>query len=1674
MATDPVHPPASSWRHEAGAADPRRATGPRWRREPLRSSGQAPQRARLGRVLGAGASLAVGAGLLLWVFSWLWPLKAANLILLGAGYEENLAFPANVAGWQGLGDLAESIAEQPTAPFGRPGILRLRHGPRRLRVGDAWDRELDACREPTVVLFLALHGGNDSHGGYLLYDDADAQDIPENRLRLEQILDRLARLPAHQNKVLLLDATQMRVNWPLGILHNDFARELEKLGPRIADIPNLVVLGSSAADERSWNSDEWRQTAFTHFLIEGLRGAAADLDRDARVSAWELYQYLGRTVTGWVWSNRQARQTPVLLPAGPLGEQRARAIDLVLARKYQPKPLPAMAPFQPPTELRDAWKRCQQLAEQTPAPDVYTPELWRRYRDWLLRYETLLVSGAPEAAARVANRLASLEQEINRARVIELASARNTLAMPAVIGQITARPSPAVVQHFEQFWTARPSEWNKQWAALQAHVPGGVRVLRMQMFNLLLNRALEAPAANLARARDLATALADPVNPAPAEIHYLMMLSGDLPRPRPPNDLLKHALRSVARGEQAAVAAQDGVYAHSEETYPWVRSAVSEADRQRRLGQDLLFASDAASWDRASAALERAREGYKNAAATGQTIRQAAALRDRALADLPYYSRWVANRASGTNPVAQHDNAAIPKAVDELWRDLHALADALESTPPRADNREAVKQRAVLGDRVRDRFERLATEFAEHCLTLTVANLQVVWRDIDDALIVPTLEPALRMQLLENRQRISRHLLLETGPRVGGIGPLPKIPLTAIRQTASSQSQMALALLGPSWFDQCMGPEQGHFTQAVQRLKTMTGQEKWWLAADQLGAQVGLCYQQMPAEINRQVQRAQQTDGPTARAALAAATRLARLIDSADGERVTSRPAELERRWRLQELLTGQAGRCWEDHWYAADPLAAPYYRTAGLLFVEDAERLAASPQTLPAEVRRQREQLEKPGGLALIGPGRRDVTTEPRFHLQYRLQPTPGADVPPGAPVVWAEAGKHLELLSPLAGSRETCPVGGDRSPAAVRCELSSPLLREAETNPPPLPHVEPTALRLHGLFRGQRISSETRIRLYPLPDVAVYQTPPPTDANLAVRAAPSILRRFGSTNGTVAIVLDCSGSMGPPPGQAFGPNTKYNESLRALQQVLRRLPKGTTISLWTFGQAMGPRKTVTDPNRTVTRVQEPIVWNPEDATQRANLMAKISYPTLEPWNKSPIVRTILSARQDLRQAPGFKSILVLTDSMDNTFAHDKELNPHQLPIPVYLTQAFRDSGIVLNIISYKPTGEEQKEAEAQFKVVEKLPLPGKFVRVDDAKALAGTLELALRQSLRYWIDTEDNVPLPPPGGVDMTPLDANDRWYPGGLTPGTYKLRTQTDRLLTRNITLDRGDLLSIDLLSAEGGPRFERALYGPSAFPWKPAIDRSGWRLAVLQNQTVADSGLEMLIALEKTYDRREDVLQMLKPRQTWIEVGPPADTTGTYAQRWGYHYGYPAPCWSLRVPRWLTPSGGPARPRIRVWWNPDQETPPATSLERGADFQAPTDIRDRAVLVDGEETRIARVAVEPHVVEVRPGVRESRSCLTIRVRHAAGKPVWARVEGLTPAGHEHHFYTEAAQYTGLFWPVTADQAEGLLRRVSLISRSAFQRDAERRGYTVDLRDLPPPAPNDVRPRPLANGN
>lgn len=1720
MASESTPRVPRDWRNRgaAKAADRPAVSAERpWRKAPppvdeRRKRSRWTRQAKIG---GASLAFLLLTALLVWASFWVLPPKTACVVLIGGGYQDNLLVPPNVFGWQSLQDFAQLSKDTNATFVWGAEHLRLHQEPKEYRTGEVWDDNLDNFKEKTIILFFSLQGGSDREGAYLLPTDAALKADDQNHvrltpvLRLSAVLERLKQLPKEKNKLLIIEATQMTANWDLGMLDNGFVRELRALEPAIAAVPNLVVLSASDVNQRCWVTRYWKRTVFSHLMIEGLRGQVADHDNNGRIDAWELYAHVRPGVERWVRDNFDAEQTPILLPFGEEGQQRARRMDLTVVSKYVPSPPPPNAE-EMPAEAEDNWNTYAKLSSATPAPADYDPARWRRYQDLLLRYEDLLWSGDARSAAGVSDTLQALGQEIERGRRLDLSSFQNTLAMPAASGATIPDPSERFAE-FKAIWDANPDQQGKKWTDFFRTASAGGRlagqIVRLQFYEYILLRAEKGLPEDLAKAYRLVQLCDDPVAPRPAEIHFLAMLERDRPRTPPPPpeyfSLLQQALKLRVLAERAALGLHDNDYPFSDQMLAWIRELIVQADLQRRLGQDLLFTNDSKNWEAAADHIRQAEALYQRSEERSRVVRQALSVRNRVYARLPYYSQWLARRPTSGGSLSSKEADGLPAKVETLWTDAHRLShllaagkpDWLTAPPPADIDHPHPRSIQELAQALGTGFDEVEKYFLQYCRDLANVDTQRVWRDAEDALVVPTYDYTLRHRLHATMWRTANRLMVQSEDHGSvRVTPTEKAPVASAAHIdfGRRQGRMALAVLGRGWFDRCPSerPHPETFAQVQRRLDTFGVDPDWWNSLARAGEEIGERWQVIPGEINTDIAKVRTAKLDATIATLADADRLGRIVDGVGSLILSDNPTGRYRRAGMIQVLIWQAERTYRDHWFAEDSQADPYYVVAGTRYLDDAQQIDFRTGPAPRQVvQKERIRILTPGRLAFSGPKRVDLTSEQRFKARFGIGPAKDATVPEGYPVAWLELGTGLKAEEML--TRQVRHVGVKEAPEPLRFVLTSPVLDAAETDPPAAPTVEQSSLTLRGYYRGQRLLLSTPVNLFPLADNTRAQLPLPKLGSVAVRAPAEVQKRYGAGNGAIAIVLDCSGSMGVDPGVPWTKNVKYAEATAALRRVLRKVPRGTRVSLWVFGQKTEDGGQTPPAESTIQQIQKPAAW--DAATMLEPLMKKVEYPALRPWNESPIVRSMILAGEDLKKANGFKTMLVITDGMDNRFHGEKDFdrtyNKQNLDVPTFLRSYFKDSGIMINVVGFKVVDAEEKKAQEQFAVVEDLPIPGRFYTVHQSVAIDGVLDQALRQKLHYWIDSADNIPITPGDGLDVSQIGEGAQWYQQGLPPAIYKVRVHTDRRLQKDISLSGGDLLLVDAVNGERGLVFERGLYSLADYPLKPAAEQSGWRAALLQNQQLAGRAVQMLTTLEKTTDRRETILQRLRPRLTWIEVIPRPEyeaslknprpdvcaRTTPFCQRWKYLAGYPAPAWGIDIPAWPQAAGNPAaptassleRPVVKFWWNPDQDTPVAGSFDRNNDFTKIEDLVDRSLPVDGDSITLESVDIEDHLVETHPGQREMKTCLVIRARFAECKPIWAQVQGLTLDGEEHRFYMQPAKYTGIFWPVHRETVNKALARISVLSLSAFKKQAETRKYTAVLKDLAAPATDDGRP-------
>jgi PKD repeat protein len=173
-----------------------------------------------------------------------------------------------------------------------------------------------------VLIHFSGHGfqGADDDGDerdgvdefFVLWDTVDAAK-EDTALRDDEFGEALDRIES-QHVVVFFD----------GCYSGGLSRSLPSSTRPVSDKQDLfsdfsvegrLVFSASAESQDAFESDELKHGIFTYYLLEGLRGAA-DATGDGRVTAWELYEYVARTVPARAKLERNALQQPQLLGEG--------------------------------------------------------------------------------------------------------------------------------------------------------------------------------------------------------------------------------------------------------------------------------------------------------------------------------------------------------------------------------------------------------------------------------------------------------------------------------------------------------------------------------------------------------------------------------------------------------------------------------------------------------------------------------------------------------------------------------------------------------------------------------------------------------------------------------------------------------------------------------------------------------------------------------------------------------------------------------------------------------------------------------------------------------------------------------------------------------------------------------------------------------------------------------------------------------------------------------------------------------------------------------------------------------------------------------------------------------------------------------------------------------------
>ncbi|MCC9606827.1 hypothetical protein LOC68_15910 [Blastopirellula sp. JC732] len=1579
-------------------------------------------------------SIAFLAGLILvilWTSSWLRPPRPTRFLLAGAGYETNLSVPHNALGWNVLVDLQEVSNDAQTQRYWGHRLLRSGDGPQRMQIG--WRPNLENIDENNVVLMLTGHGFIGEKGPALLPENVDLSKRPE-AINISDVIAELQKLPEQTNKLLIIDSCRTIVAPRLGLLTNNFSDSMRELDAEIRKAPNLTVVIAADVDQRAFSYYQQHRTAMGHYVIEGLRGAITDSDDDGRIDAGELFRYVDSELMQFAAANHNRRQNVMLLPLGDEGTTRADAFDLgVLRPGYEPEKAPTPIPVTEWEWMTEFWQQQTSLAQAKPSVLRFAPHIWRRYQETLLRMESLLIAGDVANASRLRSSASELANALENGRQLPLQSQDLSLSWRAAAGWL--QPSPEAVSSAATLLTstapqdvrATYDQSAQQQIALGVPEAAFADALRRE----LLLRAAEDPIRQLNKNWRVIGSIGQSHETGPTELVFVDLLCQqiDMSKLSPADaEAIGRAIKTNLLAEQAAASTALWSTAFS--------SRVDAADLERRLGQDLLFI-DSSTRLKSIGHFETAAKAYASITNDVAILIRAMEARNNALAELPFYNNWT----MATPPESGGQGLEIQ--VMNLWESAHDLDDQMNgAVSATAVTPDMLSTLIGLTTKVEQQRLDLQKQNEQEQTSAFVADPSESLRRLSRAMLLPAADA-------ESRRKLLIACIDATGAEVvRGNQPAPSIEQQEkfAKIDAARAGHLVLSQFGQTWFDQLSGSRDDAYMVTNHRLEVFGVEQIWRQTLADLGADYAQKWReliQLNTRIDRDDMDLAMIDRVGSQSRIIPADVTAVDNDARDARRAT-----------LAEAALLFAGRAWNEHW--DDHGQTPYYLRAARLLSSDAIRFGLHPQKMTQEA----APWQQAGDFALTSLAMRNWTTEAteQYHFDLKIV---GANPPSGIPRFGFTTNGLLRLAVDDDAMRGIEWTGGTPNgiDVLVEADLSG---EKVASNPAELNAlIEGTVF-----FRGHLSTADTKVVIHRRPSNHLVSNPAPDAANLAIVASPELHQQYGSGDAAITIVLDASGSMGAPAGQPFGPQAKYAEAVRALDRLLETIPNGTQVSVWTFGQAMGSQKTVVEAERTIQRLVPPIIWNSKDKSQYQQLTRAITYPQVEPWNESPIMRTMIEAKGDLAGVNGPKTMLVITDGADNRFANDSTVNPTGKSVAEALFDIFDGSGISIQVVGFKVVSAEAALAQKQFELVEQLYPPGGFYMIDRVEALEAHLANVLSRRLTFVTATPQQRQPGPEHPIGD--IGGGQIWLTPNLKPGRLAVETPVDPALAPTINLQRGDLMLLQLVSQKDQLSLVTADYLAQRFPTRPTMTTSGWKSALLQNRIDGDK-LEMTLGIQQQALQLGD-LSVIKPSRIWISVGRP---DGQYAASHIVRQnGFPMATYSIAASDWPI-TGGVATPTVSLWWTVEDDNV-GVVLRQTNDYAALEAIQGQTVETSAGQVQILSANVEQTQCLGADGKLATVRRLAIRTQAAPDEIVWCEPIGYQAEGIEIKAFRDIGAATSYFWPLPEGNVDSIVAGLRVVTLKDFQRHAELRGQYLQFNELAPPATRDFAPRPALRLN
>lgn len=675
------------------------------------------------------------------------------LVLLSANpadHATSLDVPMDLYGWMSANMLADEARQREEndpskimkiAPVRRASDLPASEEDLKLWANTLKDEKLNP-----LVIYVGAHTGTGPEGPFIFGKGHE-------RLPVKRLLETLGGdVLKNKRKVLILDPGRLTPNPMYGQITEDFSRSVKRtLDGEVKKVNNLIVIVGSDEGERAWESEERQATWLALALAEALNSKETSTNGDDIITGLELFKYVKSKTMERTRENRLKASTPFLMPLGEEGESRAQGLEIFVTQPVQAAsrgPLPL--PEENRANLKSFWEKHDRLRAAGEAA-AYSPRLWRRYRELLLRFEAAVRAGEAGTVARLQTALFESEAAFSRRKLptFESYTGFNSAALRMALGDV-AVPRDEI-----------KGDWNSDAPQTPPPLEPGQRLA-------ILNDALRRLSPGGTGTFDAATTLKklfDQSETRPIEAHLPVMVQHFYAEISKGAEVWKEWFQTIqlrGRIERAALGVDventNTPTRYTEKLWANARAKIFELDKGRRTLEDSLFSSerksdgiakDMKSWD----------DELKSIDESSRIFRDQLAKRDRAYADGPYLSEWLL--------LSGEDDTLFDKLAKE-WKEFH--------------DEKAVELLKTLGE-----IEALVEKASRDPGS---SQTQAQWHRLQGLLSIPLLSAASRDAVLKASRETSLHLYDGGGKQTtGSIGSdaIENAPL-AVRRARLAQA----------------------------------------------------------------------------------------------------------------------------------------------------------------------------------------------------------------------------------------------------------------------------------------------------------------------------------------------------------------------------------------------------------------------------------------------------------------------------------------------------------------------------------------------------------------------------------------------------------------------------------------------------------------------------------------------------------------------------------------------------------------------------------------------------------------------------------------------------------------------------------------------------------------------